>query len=266
MSLTLASRTVTLSLRSVLVRGLLAGLIAGFIAGGVAFWAGTGLIDQAIALENAQPEAHDHSTGSTGATVHEHTHSDEDPLIPRDVQRAGLLLATTLAGAATGVIFATVWFLKSRRSVAGQRPLGIMALAAAGWAAVVAVPWLIIPPNPPALGSPNSIDHRTALWLFAVILGVGAVSIWFVLRGWAESKAAQPSVFSKALPALAAIAIVLLGWRILPATSVDYSGFPADLLWNFRLAAGATQLALWMTMGIVFQFFMERASRTSVRT
>ncbi len=253
-----------LRLRSALVRGLLAGLVAGVLAGGVGFWTGEALIDQAIALENTETTDHHHTAGST-TEPHDHKHSDEEVLIPRDVQRAGLVLATALTGAATGMIFASIWFLKSRRSRLDQPLDGIMPLAVSGWVAVAAVPWLVIPPNPPALGSSDSIDYRTGLWLLAVLLGLAALIIWFVLKKWIDSRTGQSSAVSNGIPVLAAIAIVLLGWQMLPASSVDYAGFPGDLLWNFRLASAATQLTLWLSMGLVFQFLMERSARKSAR-
>ena len=88
-----------------LVRGLLAGLIAGLLAGAVAFTIGEPHIDSAIAIEEAAG-AGEHSHGEEAAAGH--SHDEEEALVSRDGQRAGLFLATGLAGLALGAIFAAV--------------------------------------------------------------------------------------------------------------------------------------------------------------
>ena len=57
-----------LSVRSFLVRGLLAGLVAGFIAFGVAFVVGEPSIDAAIAIEESG-SGHTHADESAGTST-----------------------------------------------------------------------------------------------------------------------------------------------------------------------------------------------------
>jgi predicted cobalt transporter CbtA len=255
MSLTTVKNVVDLPLGSAVFRGLLAGLIAGLLAGGVAYVTGESLVDQAIAIEEADAAAHSHDS-TAAAEGHSHG-TEEGPLISRDGQRAGLFLATSLTGAAFGVLLAVVWFAMTRKLVNGPKTRTILPLAVAGWTAIAAIPWLLVPPNPPAVGATETIDYRTNLWVIAVLLGLAAIITWYMVRRWEESRPGS-SILLQALPGLAAAAIVVVGWRILPESGTDYSGFPADLLWNFRLASAATQLTLWLALGIAFQFLIER--------
>ncbi|ABM10668.1 putative integral membrane protein (plasmid) [Paenarthrobacter aurescens TC1] len=228
---------------------------------------GEALIEQAISLETAAStsETHTHqaAVASDGAKA-EHSHdAGDDALVSRDVQRAGLPLATTLTGGALGVIFAVVWNVCTRR-VNGRATPNAVALALAGWLAVAAVPFLIIPPNPPAVGSSESIDHRTAIWFVAVLLGLGAVIVWYVLRRWIQTQN-PTSPLASIYPVAASIILIATGWMLMPATGTDYSGFPADLLWNFRMSAAATQLTLWVCLGLSFQFLIKRYSQRDRR-
>jgi predicted cobalt transporter CbtA len=50
--------------------------------------------------------------------------------------------------------------------------------------------------------------------------------------------------------------------------AIIYPGFPADVLYEFRLVSLATQLVLWVTIGLVFstlasRLLGERAERAS---
>lgn len=148
-----------------LIRGLLAGLIAGILAGGVAFVLGEPHVNAAIAIEEAN---------SAAGEVAGHSHGEE-PLVSRDGQRAGLFLATTLAGLALGAIFAMVAHY-ARRLTAMSGPLLAITIAAGGWLAIEAVPFFKYPANPPAVGDPDTINDRTLLWLAAVIIGLLAVT------------------------------------------------------------------------------------------
>lgn len=264
MSLTATRMKLTFRLRSIVLRGLLAGVIAGAAAGGVALVTGESLIDQAIAIEETGTTTHSHEAGLSAAPAdtedHNHNSNDSAALVSRDGQRSGLFLATSLTGGATGVVFAILWFAITRKVETASQVQTVLPLAAAGWAAVAAVPWLLVPPNPPAVGSSGSIDYRTNLWVIAVLLGITAALTWYVVRRRAGSKVLTSGIH-KSLPALAAAAVIVVGWRLLPGTGTDYTGFPADLLWNFRLASAATQLTLWAVLGIVFHGFIERMAQ-----
>ena len=247
------------TLKDLLLRGLLAGLIAGLLAGGVAFVLGEPRVDAAIAIEEAAAaaEAHEHATEAPAG----HTHGDEaeDPLVSRDGQKGGLFLATALAGLALGAIFAAAANYAGRFSSLSGPTLAIT-LATAGWLAIEAVPFFKYPANPPAVGDPDTINKRTLLWLAAVVLGLVAVGVAAYV-----SKVVREQQFTVKLiaPLAAFLAIVILGYVLMPGINEVGADFPATLLWQFRLSSLATQATLWISLGLAFAFLTERASRQS---
>ncbi|KAA0022099.1 CbtA family protein [Antrihabitans cavernicola] len=241
-----------MSLKDLLLRGLLAGLVAGLLAGGVAFLIGEPHIDAAIAIEESASDAH-HETGVTSG----HSHGDEDaPLVSRDGQRGGLFLATALAGLALGAILAAVAHFARRVTSLSGSVLAI-ALAAGGWLAIEAVPFFKYPANPPAIGDPETINQRTWLWLVAVILGLVAVAAAAYI---AKRVAAQQLSIRIAAPLAIFVVIVALGYVLLPGINEVGDAFPATLLWQFRLSSLATQATLWLSLGLAFAFLTDRAS------
>ncbi len=246
-----------------LVRGLLAGLVAGLLAGAVAFVIGEPHIDAAIAIEEAgsaaEPADHAHDTAATSAGEEEgHSHG-EDALVSRDGQRAGLFLATTLAGLALGAIFAAVAHY-ARRVTDLSGPVLALVLAGCGWLAIEAVPFFKYPANPPAVGDPETISQRTWLWLATVALGLAAVAVAaYVARLLASSEFVSARV---AAPTLAFLMIVGLGYALLPTVNEVGADFPATLLWEFRISSLTIQATLWLALGLGFAFLTERATRT----
>ncbi|WP_037140710.1 CbtA family protein [Rhodococcoides fascians] len=237
-----------------LVRGLLAGLIAGLLAGAVAFTIGEPHIDSAIAIEEAAG-AGEHSHGEEAAAGH--SHDEEDALVSRDGQRAGLFLATGLAGLALGAIFAAVLHY-ARRFTALPGPILALATAFLGWVAIEAVPFFKYPANPPAVGDPDTITQRTWLWLAAVVLGLVAVGIGVYV---AKLVSIQTSVAIRiGAPTLTFLVIAALGYVLLPGINEVGDDFPATLLWEFRLSSLATQATLWLGLGLVFAFLTDRTS------
>jgi hypothetical protein len=49
----------------------------------------------------------------------------------------------------------------------------------------------------------------------------------------------------------------------LPSINEVPSGFPADLLWKFRLTAWVLQVVLWSSVGLLFGWLTERDARWS---
>lgn len=236
-----------------LIRGLLAGLIAGILAGGVAFVLGEPHVDAAIALEEAAAAPHGH-----GAETGGHSHDDGEALVSRAGQKAGLFLATSLAGLALGAIFAVVLHYARRLTVMSGAPLA-MIVAGLGWLAIEAVPFFKYPANPPAVGDPETITQRTWLWLAVVILGLLAVTVGvFVARRLSHHSLTSVRVVA---PIAAFLAVVVIGYVALPTIDEVGEDFPATLLWEFRLSSLATQATLWLTLGAAFAFLTDRASR-----
>lgn len=244
------------SLKSLLLRGLLAGLIAGLLTGAVAFALGEPHVAAAIAIEESTPASVDPHEHDAATPAHSH---DDDALVSRDGQRAGLFLATTLAGIAIGAIFGVVAHY-ARRFTTLSGPLLVLGLAGAGWLAVEAVPFFKYPANPPAVGDPDTINQRTWLWLAALVLGLFAVcAATYVAKALASQRYWTVRLAASTLTFLA---IVTVGYLLLPAVNEVGEDFPATLLWEFRVSSMATQATLWLCLGLAFAFLTERAQTT----
>ncbi|GGK39900.1 cobalt transporter [Pilimelia terevasa] len=235
----------------ILLRGLLAGLVGGLLAGSFAYTVGEPWLDRAIAVEEAQAAA---------APPEPDGHSHEEALVSRSGQKAGLFLATALFGVAMGGLLATAFALLRRRPRAPGGVRSALGLAAAGLVAVVLVPALKYPPNPPGVGDPGTVTARTVSWLLLVVLGL--------LAGWAAVAAHRALRTAGEAPRAAAaagafLATVGAAYAVLPTFQEVPGGFPATLLWSFRLATLGTQFALWVGVGLVFAVLVERLGRSA---
>ncbi|WP_157521779.1 CbtA family protein [Herbidospora cretacea] len=220
-------------IKDLFLRGLGAGAVAGLLAGLFGFLVGEPFIDQAIAIEEA----------AAGAG---HSHADE--LVSRGGQAFGLFLATTLYGIVVGGLFALVYALvKGRFGPANEQTLAVT-LAAGGFLAVVLVPFLKYPGNPPAVGDPETIGQRTVLYLVMLAIGLLALGAGAVVHrryGWVA-----------AVPAF--LVIVGVAYAVLPAIQEVPGDFPAVLLWNFRVSSLGMQAVLWGVLGSVFALLSAR--------
>jgi hypothetical protein len=222
-----------------LLRGLLAGLAAGLLAGGFAYLTGEPHITAAIAIEEAATPAGGHT---------------EQPLVDRDTQSTvGLLLAPSLYGVALGGILATAYTVLRPRLHTRSDTHAALGLAAAALTGIVLVPYLKYPPNPPAVGNPDTIDQRTAAYL--AVLALGLVAVWAAVlaartqtRQW-RATAAGTGAF---------LLVTGIAYTLLPTFHEVPDTFPATLLWDFRISSLGTQTILWTALGITFAALLDR--------
>ncbi|MET9275481.1 CbtA family protein [Kribbella sp. NPDC003557] len=221
-----------------LVRGLIVGLFAGLLAGTVAFVLGESRVDAAIAIEESNAHAHTHAP--------EEDHHDEEPLVSREGQKAGLFLATSLYGVALGGLFAVAYTVLRRKLRTGNDAYAALGLAAAGFVGIVLVPFLKYPPNPPAVGDPDTITRRTVTYLLTLVIGLLAVWAGVALSRWA---ARYGEVARLAGGVAGLVVTVVAAYLILPRINEVPETFPATLLWQFRFASLGTQATLWLLLG-----------------
>ncbi|MEU5052849.1 CbtA family protein [Streptomyces sp. NPDC021096] len=232
----------SVSVRALLVRGMLAGLAAGVLALITAYLLGEPHVDSAIAFE----EAHSHDHGGGG-----------EELVSRTMQATGGLATGILVyGVALGGIAALAFCVALGR-VGRFGPRATAALLALGaFTAVFLVPFVKYPANPPAVGDPDTLDQRTALFFLMIALSVLLV-IGAVILG--KRLAPRLGNWNATVAAGAALAVAIgLAYAFLPAGDNVPEGFPATLLWEFRLSALAVQLVLWTGFGLVFGELAER--------
>ncbi|QBR72196.1 hypothetical protein CU048_13985 [Beijerinckiaceae bacterium] len=221
----------------ILLRGLLAGIIAGLFAAGFLSFAGEPSIERAIAYESAAESASGHMA--------------EPELVSRSVQRgAGLWIASTVYGAAIGGFFSLAFaFAYGRLGSHDPRILSVL-LACMGFVAMVLVPELKYPSNPPAIGAPETIAARTAVYFGMLAISVLAMIFSATLL---KLLAARLGSWNGAL-ASAAVFVAIVGSAAVALPSVDEvpSDFPANVLWNFRVASLGARAILWTTLGLAF--------------
>ncbi|TCC43295.1 CbtA family protein [Kribbella sindirgiensis] len=244
---------------SLLVRGLIVGLFAGLLAGTFAYVLGESRVDAAIAIEEAGSHAHTHDHGDNTEPA---AAEEEEPLVSRDGQRAGLFLATSLYGVALGGLFAVAFTLLRRKLRTGNDAYAALGLAAAGFVGVVLVPFLKYPPNPPAVGDPDTITKRTVTYLLTLVIGLLAVWAGVALSRWA---ARYGEVARLAGGVVGLVVTVVAAYLILPRINEVPETFPATLLWQFRFASLGTQATLWLLLGFGYAVAVDRRpSRSKV--
>lgn len=252
--------------RTLLIRGMLAGLVAGLLVFAVGRLLGEPPVGLAIAFEAAADEAKPHTHDGQHAGQHGGQHGDQGAMaapaeaepVSRGVQSGiGLLTAVTVYGTAFGGLFALVFATADRRlAPVGPRATAAL-LAALGFVSVYLVPGLKYPANPPAVGLPDTIGHRTALFFVMLGISVAAMVAAAILRTRLVPRlGAWNATLSAGAAYLVAVTAVA---TLLPAVNEVPDAFPAVLLWQFRLASAAMQLTLWTALGLVFGVAAERA-------
>ncbi|AIO35025.1 putative cobalt transporter subunit family protein [Burkholderia cenocepacia] len=233
-----------------LMRGMLAGIAAGLLTFGFAKIVGEPQIDQAIAFEEKLDAAHGDAS--------------EPELVSRDTQAGiGLLTGVVTYGAAFGGLFAlTFAYAYGRVGRIAARPLAAW-LALGAFVALVIVPNLKYPANPPSIGDPDTIGYRTGLFFLMIAISIATMVFSVSVRRHLLAKLGHWNAsIAAALVFVAIIATVQFG---LPSIDEVPATFPAVLLWKFRVAAIGMQAILWTTIGLLFGAWVERGERSAVR-
>lgn len=245
--------------KRLIARGLLAGAVAAVLAFVFARLCAEPIIGRAIAYEDGRIEA------ENAQGVHEHGIE----LFTRGVQaNAGLGFGVLLFGVAMGALFAVAFCVVYARAKSHAPRLLSVQLAAAAFIAIYLVPFVKYPPNPPAVGQSDTIGERTGWYLVMVLISVvlAVAAVWLARR-----LAARFGTWNGGLLAGGAYLVVLAAVTVLLPTVdetpqplrdaagvIIYPGFPADVLYEFRLVSLATQLVLWVTIGVVFAMLAGR--------
>ncbi|MGW3206420.1 CbtA family protein [Streptomyces sp. NPDC001135] len=227
------------TVRNLLVRGMLAGLAAGVLALVVAYVLGEPSVDKAISFEEA------------------HSHEHEMEVVSRSLQStAGLATGVLVYGVAFGGIAALAFcFALGRVGRFSPRATALL-LSGCALLAVYVVPFLKYPANPPSVGNADTIGKRTTLYFLMMLLSV-LLAIAATLLG--KRLVPRLGTWWATVVAVAAFAVVIaLAYQFLPVVNEVPKGFPATLLWRFRLSALAIQTALWAGFGLLFGELAER--------
>jgi predicted cobalt transporter CbtA len=234
--------------RTLLLRGMLVGVIAGLFVFAFARWAGEPQVDRAIAFEASMDQAKGEAP--------------EPEMVSRKIQKSiGLLTGSVMFATALGGIFGLVFaYARGRLSLARPRVLAAL-IASMGFLTIVLVPSLKYPANPPSVGNPETIGVRTGAYFLLITISVMAMVLSVQLKrrlsktldGWNAAL----------LSGLLFVVLVGIAAHFLPPIDEVPVGFPATLLWKFRIASWATHAVLWSVLGLLFGWLTERSESTA---
>jgi len=229
--------------RPLLVRGMLAGALAGLLAFAFAYAFGEPQVQAAINFE-------DH----LARLAHEPAATE---VVARGTQRTlGLLTGIVAMGTALGGLFALVFvWAYGRIGAFGARATAAL-LALGAYMAITLVPFTKYPANPPTVGNPDTIDRRTAVFVAMIAITLLAfVAAARIRRGLLE----RLGPWNAAIAACGAfVAVVAVAELILPAVHETPAGFPADVLWRFRISSLGINAVLWTAIGLGFGWSAQR--------
>jgi predicted cobalt transporter CbtA len=253
--------------RKLLIRGLLAGLIAGVFGFGVAKLIGEPQVDKAISFESYVEN-----------TV-QHEHPDAE-LVSRSLQdSAGLGIGALIYGVALGGVFALVFAIAYGRlgPLTARGTAAVLGLL--GFLAVYVIPVLKYPANPPSIGNPDTIGHRTGLFLLMIVVSIGAMVLAVQTRRRLLYRFGDWN--ATLIVGLGYSAVIVLCYALLPginevpqqairgvvsAVTNAHTTFPSTVLWRFRVASLGIQAVLWTTIAVVFGALATRELETASQT
>jgi predicted cobalt transporter CbtA len=234
-----------LTYAALLKRALLAGLAAGVLFALYALVVAEPTIDRAITIEEAM-------TSAEGG----HGHADE-PLFTRGEQVGGGMLAGVLFAAMVSAIFATV-YASVRHRISGDSDFRrVLLLAAVGFSTTALFPMLKYPPNPPAVGDPDTVGERTLQYLALLVFSIVAAVLLAKLSGWLRRRFDEPI---RIAAFAASTALVYGGALVVFPDSPDSisASMPASLIWEFRLQSIGGLALLWTTFALGFGWLLTR--------
>jgi len=226
-----------------LARGLIAGLLAGLLAFGFARVFGEPQVDRAIAFEEQMAAA---------------TNVPAEPeLVSRQTQAGiGLFTGVMTYSVAIGGIFSLVFaFIYGRGSKLSPRALSAV-IGLAAFVAMVVVPDLKYPPNPPAVGSPDTIGVRTQLFFVMLVVSIGSMAAAFVLAK--KLRVCLGTWDGAILAGVCYVAFLAIVQALMPSINEVPENFSAMTLYSFRIATIGLQVIIWTVLSLAFGLLAEK--------
>jgi hypothetical protein len=253
--------------KQIIWRGLLAGALAGVLSFIFSRIFLEPVIDKAIGYEDGIGAAREALSGA--AAGHDHGGEGGFEGFTRAVQmNIGMGFGVLLFSVAIGAIFAVIFAVAYGR--VGDISARLLSLYVAGamLVSLFIVPALKYPPSPPALSLDETIRQRTLLYLLMVVLSAALfVAAVYLGRRLSEKLGGWNAALVAAGAYIAASAVVMLvlptidetpGPLLDDAGTVVYEGFPADVLYDFRLFSLGNQVVIYATLGLAFGFMAAR--------
>lgn len=242
-----------MTVKVLLVRGLVVGLVAGLVGFVFARLLGEPQVRKAIQFESFIDDKVKHLAPTA-------------ELVTRPIQgNYGLATGTLVFGVAIGGIFALVFAVANGRIGGLSARATALVIAVLGLVSVYVVPNLKYPANPPSVGSPDTIERRTWLYLLMIVVSIVFMIAAVVIRQHLVDRAggwnATILVATGYLAVMAICYVALPGVNEVPqqgihgvvrAITTDGVTFPPQVLWRFRVASFGVQALVWVTIGLGF--------------
>jgi hypothetical protein len=236
--------------RSLLIRGMLVGVAAGLLAFAFAYIFGEPQVQHAIDFEDHLAALHHEAPGPE--------------VVSRGVQRTlGLLTGTVATGVALGGLLGLVFAYAYGRLGALNARATAALLAAGAFASITLIPFTKYPANPPTIGNPDTIDKRTVL--FFAMIAITMLTLVAAARTRRSLLTRHGAWNATILAGAVLIVVVAVAELILPAVHETPAGFPADVLYRFRLASLGINATIWLTLGLGFGAVAQRLVEPSAQ-
>jgi hypothetical protein len=251
------------------VRYLVPGAVAGLVSFAFSRVLIEPLIGAAVEYEGAREDASSHL--ASGA--HEHGHE----LFTRVVQEnVGAAVGVVVFGIIMGVLFAVAY--TALRTVLERRglrpdPTGLALLLSTGmFVAIVVMPSLKYPSNPPTVGLEDTVGDRSSSFLTLTVISVVGACV-AVAAGLAWSR--RWGIWrASALAVGGYVAVMLCAMVLLPSfhevpgplrgpAGLVLDGFPAEVLAEFRLYSLVNQGLMWLVIGVVWACLLGLSRRSA---
>jgi hypothetical protein len=243
---------------SLLWRGMIVGFVAALLSFGLLKVVGEPAVDRAIALESAMDAAKakaEHDAAVANGETPPPPEEDYE-IVSRPVQAGiGLFTGVTVYNLAFGGLFALAFAILYGR-IGDFSPRVTAALVAlSGFLAIYAVPIIKYPANPPSIGNPDTIGLRTAIYFGMILLSLASmIAAWNVRNRLVDQLGAWNATLVGAAVFLVAVVIFA---HVMPPLDEVPEGFPAVVLWQFRMASLGAQAIMWTVLGLGFGAWVE---------
>ena len=256
---------------SLLWRGMIVGFVAALLSFALLKTVGEPAVDRAIAFETAMDEA-------KAKAKHDAAMAKGMPMPPWTGRLTssgcsssggiGLFTGVTTYTVAFGGLFALAFAILYGRIGDWSPRVTAAVVALSGFLAVYAVPIIKYPANPPSIGNPDTIGLRTAIYFGMILLSLGSmIAAWNVRNRLVDQLGAwNATLIGAAVFVVAAVIFAL----VMPPLDEVPEGFPAVVLWQFRMASLGAQAIMWTVLGLGFGAWVEhdfaRAGQGRLRT
>jgi hypothetical protein len=244
---------------SLLARGMIVGFLAALLSFAFLKTVGEPAVDRAIAFETQMDDAKAKAEHDAAVAKGENPPpiEEEPELVSRAVQSGvGLFTGVTVYNVAFGGLFALAFAICYGRIGDFSPRVTAALIAISGFVAVYAIPILKYPANPPSIGNPDTIGMRTAIYFGMVLLSLASmIAAWNVRNRLVEQLGAWNATLIGA--AVYVVAVVIFAFAMPPLNEVP-DGFPAVVLWQFRMASLGAQAIMWTVIGFGFGGWVER--------